>query len=307
MFSIAKPVLAVANRSPSADYLAANLGDTLHIFHLSKDTIVTHKEDLNLTSEPDLQVYQRVNLYDPRVLRQLEGNQTYLEAAYSIDLKRALVYQKLAARVPEQQDFITREQFGIYQRNPPPRGRFHWNRKQYSPQYPPRFRQPRFSNKKSNKTFKQQEQLQKQKSKQSRNIEQNTVASKNQKRSEKHLKAEPKAEASNLQALVNSEKKYQTEPETISEHLDKSEQKDLEDKQFSESENIETFTFSEPEIVSTIECDCGRDHREVSYSAETLINKESDINLEDKAVRDKIILEAETAERGFDETDSTAA
>ena len=107
MFSTAKPVLAVANRSPSADYLATNLGNTLHIFHLSKDTIVTHKEDLNLTVELDLQVYQRVNLYDPRILRQLEGNHTYLEAVHSIDLKRALVYPQLAARVPEQQEFIT--------------------------------------------------------------------------------------------------------------------------------------------------------------------------------------------------------
>ena len=92
VISTAKPVLAVANRSPNADYLAANLGNTLHIFHLSKDTIVTHKEDLNLTVEPDLQVYQKVNLYDPRILRQLEGNHTYLEAVHSIDLKRALVY-----------------------------------------------------------------------------------------------------------------------------------------------------------------------------------------------------------------------
>ena len=59
MFSTAKPVLAVANRSPNADYLAANLGNTLHIFHLSKDTIVTQRENLSLTIEPEIQVYKK--------------------------------------------------------------------------------------------------------------------------------------------------------------------------------------------------------------------------------------------------------
>ena len=38
--------------------------------------------------------------------------------------------------MPEQQEFITREQFGIYQRNPPPRDRYHWNKHQ-SFQQPP--------------------------------------------------------------------------------------------------------------------------------------------------------------------------
>ena len=227
VFTTAKPVLAVANRSLNADFLATHLGDSLHIFHISKDTIVSYKEDLN---DPDLHVYQRVNLYDPRIQRQLEGNQTLLEAAYSIDTDKTFAYQQLASRVPNQQEFITREQFGIYQRNPPPRGRFHWNHKQYSTKYQPRFRAPRFINKKSNKTVKSQEHLQKQKSGQSKDIKQNSVAVKNQKQSEKHLEVEPKAEASNLQALANSEKKHQTEPETISENLNKSEQKDPEDK-----------------------------------------------------------------------------
>lgn len=53
-----------------------NIGNSLHIFHLSRDIIVTQKESLSLTVEPVLQVFQRINLCDPRILRQLEGNHT---------------------------------------------------------------------------------------------------------------------------------------------------------------------------------------------------------------------------------------
>ena len=120
------------------------------------------------------------------------------------------------------------------------------------------------------------------------------------------MEAEPKAETSNLQALANSEKKNQTVPETIPENSNNSEQKEPENKQFPEGSDIVTFTFSKPKIISPAVCDCGEDHREVSYSAETLTNRESDTNLENNAVRDKIILEAEIAERGLDETDSVA-
>ena len=97
-----------------------NIGNSLHIFHLSRDIIVTQKENLSLTVEPELQAFQRANLCDPRILRQLEGNHTYLEAVHSINLRRALVYQLLATRVPQQQKYCTREQLGLYQRNTSP-------------------------------------------------------------------------------------------------------------------------------------------------------------------------------------------
>ena len=57
------------------------------------------------------------------------------------------------------------------------------------------------------------------------------------------MEAEPKAETSNLQALANSEKKNQTVPETIPEHLSDSEQKKTKNKQFPESSDIVTFCF----------------------------------------------------------------
>ena len=57
-------------------------------------------------------------------------------------------------------------------------------------------------------------------------------------------------------------------------------------------------------IISPVVCDCGQDHSEVSYSAKTSKNKESDIKLEDKSVRDKIISEAEAAAPGVDEVNS---
>ena len=72
---------------------------------------------------------------------------------------------------------------------------------------------------------------------------------------------------------------------------------------------VKTFKrvfFPNPKIISPAVCDCGQDHSEVSYSVETSTNRESDSNLEDKAVRDKIILEAEIAKQGLDETDSVA-
>ena len=56
-------------------------------------------------------------------------------------------------------------------------------------------------------------------------------------------------------------------------------------------------------VISPAVCDCGQEHCEVSYSAETSRDSEETIKFEDKEVRDKIISEAEASAPGFDETD----